>query len=213
MSWLKRVLGRGSFEQGSGKPAISSISRPAPKPKDTRDAPLPVFRYYPDPLADGSITMETEICECCEMLTPYICTTLIYSAQTVDFICPWCVADGSAAKKFNGGFQSLQNVPETVPNDIVEIVDTRTPGYSTWQGNNWLFTATDAMIFVGEVDGNALLKTKDTQRIDACLAAVDGWYGDDAEEVLSTVVKGGQLAIYLFQDPETGRFEAYMDAS
>ncbi|MEU9879253.1 CbrC family protein [Streptomyces phaeochromogenes] len=68
-------------------------------------AGLPVFRYHPDPLAGGSIRASTEKCACCHRSTGWIYTATFYTAQEVDGnFCPWCIADGSAAERFEGDF-------------------------------------------------------------------------------------------------------------
>ena len=92
---------------------------------------LPSFTYSPDPLGNGSIMKKEEIC-------------------------PWCIADGSAAAKWSASFNDLQDVPPGVPTQVALEVETRTPGYESWQGNSWLFSPDDALVFLGEVCGARL---------------------------------------------------------
>ena len=94
----------------------------------------------------------------------------------------------------------------------MEIIGTRTPGFATWQGNAWLFSETDALVFEGEASGGRLLKVGDTERIAACRAALAE--GDEPEDfALRQIETGGELAVYLFRDRATGRFRAYADMS
>ncbi|QGS51364.1 hypothetical protein FOB89_19535 [Shewanella putrefaciens] len=51
-----------------------------------------------------SLHNQYHFCGTCGKATGFVCTSTIYAVKKVDFICPWCVADGTAAKKFNGSF-------------------------------------------------------------------------------------------------------------
>ena len=61
---------------------------------------LPKFKYHPNPLATGAIAESNEVCECCEEAPGYIYKASFYSTEEVESICPWCIADGSAAEKY-----------------------------------------------------------------------------------------------------------------
>lgn len=134
----------------------------------------------------------------------------IYSIEDVDEVCPWCIADGKAASKWSASFNDIDNVPDGVPKHVVEIIDGRTPGYEAWQQNRWLFSDRDALVFVGEVVGKDLLNEDDQAKINACRRALSEWsFPPDFN--LSSLVIGGQPAIYLFQDKASGAYEAYAD--
>lgn len=45
-----------------------------------------------------------EQCECCGETRGYKYTGSVYSRTTVDVLCPWCIADGSAAEMFDASF-------------------------------------------------------------------------------------------------------------
>src|SRR5262249_35764306 len=55
-----------------------------------------------------------------------------------DAICPWCIADGSAHRKYDASFSDPAGFPDDVPKEIVEEVAYRTPGFSSWQQERWL---------------------------------------------------------------------------
>jgi hypothetical protein len=55
-------------------------------------------------------------------------------AELDDQLCPWCIADGSAAAKFDAQFTDvLWAVPDEVSAEVTEEVLRRTPGLSGWQ--------------------------------------------------------------------------------
>ncbi|GGE06427.1 hypothetical protein GCM10011571_04460 [Marinithermofilum abyssi] len=39
------------------------------------------------------------------MRTPYVYNGPFYALENVEVICPWCIKNGAAAKKFDGSFQ------------------------------------------------------------------------------------------------------------
>ncbi|MGQ3379925.1 CbrC family protein [Priestia endophytica] len=66
---------------------------------------LPVFRYNPNALELEFIEKEETFCPVCKKKREYTYTGPFYSIEDVEGICPWCIADGSAAKKYDGEFQ------------------------------------------------------------------------------------------------------------
>jgi len=130
----------------------------------------------------------------------------------VENLCPWCIADGRAAKKWDGFFNELAN-GMALPDAVREEVCCRTPAIETWQDWSWPSSTTDALRFVGEVDGKSLLTAADERAVAACLAAFEGWGGTFTRDDLRHVSKGSDPALYLFQDFETGAYTAIADAS
>lgn len=43
-------------------------------------------------------------CDCCEQQTSVYYSGPFYCVDEVEHLCPWCIADGSAAEKFAGSF-------------------------------------------------------------------------------------------------------------
>ncbi len=171
---------------------------------------LPDFEYFPDPLQNGCIVKKPSFCFCCNQTRAFMYVGPIYSTDDIEEVCPWCIADGKAASKWSASFNDVYLASNEVPKDVVQTIEQRTPGYETWQGNKWLFSATDALNFVGEVDGKKLLKEYDLAKIKACRVALSEWnFPPDFE--LSSVVIGGQPAIYLFQNKASSIYKAYAD--
>jgi uncharacterized protein CbrC (UPF0167 family) len=60
---------------------------------------LPIFKYHPDPIKTGAIEVTSATCECCGIAQGFRATSTIYAKEQVETICPWCIANGSAAEK------------------------------------------------------------------------------------------------------------------
>ncbi len=167
------------------------------------ESELPVFRYFPDPVGNGCIVREDSTCPCCAAPRHYIYRGPIYCrGGGIEEVCPWCIADGSAAKKWSAMiFNDLvPDLPATVPNDVVREITERTPGFETWQGNIWLFSRDDAMLFLNEVAGRQLLAEGNAAKIEACLSALgveDGDLTPQRLEALESVeVVGNRRSIF-----------------
>jgi uncharacterized protein CbrC (UPF0167 family) len=113
---------------------------------------LPNFRYHPDPIATGNVKASDTVCKCCRQARGYVYSGQIYGPDSLrDRLCPWCIADGSAAKKFDAMFSYYRPLAEAgLPSDIVDEISTRTPGYICWQEETWLLCCDDACEFHGD---------------------------------------------------------------
>jgi uncharacterized protein CbrC (UPF0167 family) len=113
---------------------------------------LPTFRYHPDPLASGSIVASKATCRCCAQSRGYIYTAAVYSEEELgEALCPWCIADGSAHRKFNATFVDSEAFLDDVPVSIFHEITERTPGYNAWQQEHWPVCCNDAAAFLEPV--------------------------------------------------------------
>lgn len=89
----------------------------------------------------------------CEQRRPYTYTGPVYAEEEFnEAICPWCIADGSAASRFDATFtDAMWAVPDDVPEDVTEEVLCRTPGFTGWLQEEWLHHCGDAAAFLGPV--------------------------------------------------------------
>jgi hypothetical protein len=116
---------------------------------------LPSFKYHPDPIQTGSVTLSDTVCVCCEQARGYIYTGPVYAIDELnDELCPWCIADGSAHEKFDASFVDSAGIGgygtwDRVSSDIVEEVAFRTPGFRGWQQERWWTHCGDAAEFIG----------------------------------------------------------------
>ncbi|CAM5230206.1 UPF0167 protein [Streptomyces spiroverticillatus] len=173
---------------------------------------LPHFRHHPDPVASGSVRESAETCVCCNRSTGWIYTATFYTAREVSGrFCPWCIADGSAAERFEGEFTDAYGF-EGLSGETVEEVTRRTPGFQAWQDPYWLVHCNDAAAFIGEV-GYAELATHpealDQLRLDLRMG---GWH--DASRLENFLTHLGQEAnAMLFRCTVCDTHLAYADAS
>ncbi|WP_205750275.1 CbrC family protein [Diaphorobacter sp. HDW4B] len=179
--------------------------KPGPGSRLRSASELPVFRYHPDPVATGSIRKNHSlVCPCCGLRTGWIYESEPYGlGDQPPNLCPWCIADGSAARKFGSRFAG--DIEGTVPDAVAEEVDQRTPGFTAWQTERWLTHCGDAAAFLGRVGWDRL---KDLP--DATEAVLDD--GCD-ESTLPLITEDGDLSAYLFRCLHCGVHLAYADAS
>jgi uncharacterized protein len=112
---------------------------------------LPRFTYHPDPLSTGSIVQTDEMCECCGEARGYKYAASMYARDRPKCVCPWCIADGGAARKFDGSFLDDQPLVQAgVPESVIDEVCFRTPGYASWQQQIWQSHCGDACEFHGD---------------------------------------------------------------
>jgi uncharacterized protein len=100
---------------------------------------LPPFKYHPDPGSTGHVIKCDTECVCCGEARGFIYRGPVYALEEYDqCICPWCIADGSAHKNLGASFTDEVGIGgggnwDEVPEEIVEEVAYRTPGFSGWQ--------------------------------------------------------------------------------
>ncbi|MFE1560028.1 CbrC family protein [Streptomyces sp. NPDC058734] len=173
---------------------------------------LPGFRYHPDPVATGSVRKSAETCACCNRNTGWIYTATFYTARNVSgTFCPWCIADGSAAERFEGEFSDAYGL-DGVSREVMEQVTRRTPGFQAWQDPHWLVHCDDAAAFIGEVGYTELAahpEALDQLRLEL---RMDGRHDESHLEIFLTHL-GQEASAMLFRCTVCGTHLAYADAS
>ena len=117
-------------------------------------APLPRFRYHPDPIATGSIEKSLVACVCCGQARGYVYVGPVYGVEEYDReICPWCIAAGSSHARLAVAFMDREGVGgrnwSKVPESVAAEVAYRTPGLADWQQERWFAHCGDAACFLG----------------------------------------------------------------
>lgn len=121
---------------------------------------LPHFKYHPDPLKTNIVTKKNFQCVCCDQQRNLLYIGPVYSLHEdiEEKICVWCLADGSAAKKFDAEFAGeLDSSPNISPHAMKEFTE-RTPGYICWQDPVWLTHCDDICEFHGDFSKEELLE-------------------------------------------------------
>ena len=173
---------------------------------------LPIFRYHPDPVGTGAIEPSDVICSLCGRARGARYTAGTYGESSPEVVCPWCIADGTAAA---GGlfFNVAEDVPDGVFRAIVDEVAERTPGYATWQEDRWLFHCDDGAAFLGPVGHLQLLEHPDALDMLRVESRGFGLSPEAIEEQLSWLHVEGDATAYLFRCLHCGTHLAYSDVS
>lgn len=131
---------------------------------------LPKFRFHTDPPASTSVEPSALTCACCGKARGYRVSGN-YGLTSYDCICPWCVADGSAAAKLGARF--VQDTDEEVAPALWDELNLRNPGYVSWQGERWLTHCGEPCVFHGDVPPSEVLTLP--PETEAELLATNDW--------------------------------------
>lgn len=159
---------------------------------------FPQFQYHPDPLSTGSIKASAMVCDCCGMARGFEYTASFYSPQrSKPRLCPWCIASGEAAQKYDGDFSDAFPLQEEgIADNIVDEVSKRTPGYNSWQQEVWESHCEDACEFHGDAKSaelSGLSGRELAEHLDRFGLNLEQW-----ESFVSNYREGGNPAAYKF---------------
>jgi uncharacterized protein CbrC (UPF0167 family) len=177
---------------------------------------LPTFRYHPDPIASGSIVQSDAQCVCCNARRGFIYAGPSYWLDHVeeeDLLCPWCIADGSAHKKFDASFAEPAYFPKNIAQDIIEEVCHRTPAFNSWQAEQWLTCCGDAANFLAPV-GYAEIRARYPQFEGALMAYMLNerrMSGEAATRLLGVLDRDHGPTAYLFSCRHCDNKPVYID--
>lgn len=165
---------------------------------------LPFFKYNPN-VYESSVAFHKEgVCQCCGK-TVSVYTNAMYTPEDINCICFDCVADGSAAKKFQGEF--IQDVEKKVSDESkTEELFYRTPGYDSWQGEYWLTCCDDYCQYIGDVGGKELDEMDIGNDVILECEEKRGFKIDKND-----IEKCGSLSGYLFKCLHCGKYHLWVD--
>ncbi|ODG90167.1 hypothetical protein BED47_12580 [Gottfriedia luciferensis] len=172
---------------------------------------LPNFKYNPNPIKLGVIIEEVTICPVCEQKRNFVYEGPFFSEEDVEGICPWCIADGSAAQKYDGEFQDLESCDEVDSDEFVDELIYRTPGYTGWQQEYWLSHCGDFCSIIDYVGWEEVQHLEN--EIEADLNRLCEEYGLSIQEFKDTLKNDGNLQGYLFQCNCCKKHRLHADAS
>lgn len=169
---------------------------------------LPFFKYHPDPLETGSFEEgEEKICPCCGNKSKVYYSSFPYCSENVEYICPTCISNGEAARKFDAEF--VQNAEWHGENDKEKDDELfhRTPGYMSWQGEYWLSCCDDYCAYMGTVG------TRELKAMDIADEVIEEYVKRGAfEDIGEYLVKDGPMCGYLFKCIHCGKYHLWVDA-
>lgn len=170
--------------------------------------PLPVFRYHRDPVATGSVVPGEIDCAVCGRRRdhgyagPYVTADAHF--ENGDPLCPWCIADGSAARVWRASFVAPAYLsPQAragMSADALAELELRTPAYPCLQQARWLDHHGEAATYLGEVGAAEYPSLPPAAREAVRLAAGDDPRRPlgDGDAVLRLRSDGDGPAAYLF---------------
>jgi len=173
------------------------------------DIEFPIFKYHKDPINSGSIITGSFTCPVCKKDRTYAYVGPFFSIEDVENICPWCIADGSAAKKYDGEFQDSALVEEIInQNDLDELIH-RTPGYMGWQQEQWLVHCGLPCQFIAHVGWKEI----EEQNIDVeeDIRKLSKEYDLTEIDFKKRLVNNGLLQGYLFKCVKCGKYRLTSD--
>lgn len=181
---------------------------------------LPKFKFHPDPLSTGSFEVSKNKCKCCGRgrgviyVGPIIVE--VHEEQFEYNICPWCIADGSAHKKFDIEFTDPAAIGnhgewDKAPEDQIEEIAFRTPGYYSWQESLWWTHCGEAAEFLG------FAGKEDAERIGSNFLNVlrlDAGIEEDSDwiDYLNRLHKEDSPTAYIFRCRICGIYGGYSDS-
>jgi len=147
--WLSRLFGK-------EKNKISEEDFGHDDPIHPKE-PIPEFKYHPHPL--DTITFEQEelvTCMCCSRLTQvyyeYPFESSLVSDDDDFILCPNCIKNGEASKKFQGKFQIPDFCEKVSDPEKLDELCHRTPGYYAPEKAYWLAHCDDFCALVALID-------------------------------------------------------------
>jgi len=175
---------------------------------------LPRFRLHPNVYRLDLFEQQNGTCSCCAQLRDWKYRGPFYAVQKPDYLCPWCIADGSAAQRYEGQFNDELSIEGWEPDPsasantfnaelIAEMCD-RTPGYLAWQQAQWLVHCEQPCQFIAyvgaaEVEGLRSELAGDLQQL-----------GDTYVQALSA---DGNPTGYLFRCLQCGTHRLHTDGT
>lgn len=109
------------------------------------------FRYHPHPRKTGAFFEGEVVCSCCGKLTPVFYERPFYSSEGLLCFCPTCIANGEAAKKFDGCFTAPDCCDDIGDPEKLDEICYRTPGYNGIQQEHWIAHCGDYCAYLGEI--------------------------------------------------------------
>jgi uncharacterized protein CbrC (UPF0167 family) len=170
---------------------------------------LPAFRYHPDPVGTGSVVARVIVCGVCGEPREYAYTGPYASPdahyENEDPLCPWCIADGSAALAWKASFVAPAYLSEgaraAMPAERQAELEQRTPSFACLQQEYWLDHHDEACAYLGEIGAAEYERLPAPAQAAVREAAGDGPSRPLApgDQVLLLRADGDGPAVYLFR--------------
>lgn len=180
---------------------------------------LPSFKYFQDPVGVEAVVKSQNECLSCNRVRGYVYKgPYCGGPDELDLdsqLCPWCIADGSAAELFGIEFSDPDGVGsygswEQVSPEVVDEVSKRTPCFVSWQQNEWWTHCNDAAVFIDYAGKEELLKygSECVENIKNSYQPIDE---DNWDAAFNAMQRDGSVIAYVFQCRHCGVLGGYWD--
>lgn len=169
---------------------------------------LPNFTFFSREalMQTGVLDNSDDPCNCCEKSRGYLYSRYEDDLQEIK-VCPWCIADGKHAKKYEVGVHDIMLDPEqsVVDKTDFEELQMRTPGFTGWQEEKWLVHCHTPCTFLGRVGW------KDVKKIFSKIKVEDSDLCED-RDILKSLDAEFAPTGYLFRCIKCSQLLMYSDA-
>lgn len=180
----------------------------------------PQFKYHPNAYTLDLFEQVEGICDICNQARDLRYDGPFYSVDEPDYMCPWFIENGTAAEKFEGSFFDLGDIEGAVfhlqedggfyfSHDIAsaetEIIQFKTPSYSSWQQQVWLTHCQHPCKFI------AYATSENIKTIYAELATDIQQSNVDEDQIQNHMHEDGWFKGYLFQCVHCEKHRLHID--
>lgn len=170
---------------------------------------LPVFKYHLNPLKSEVVIKESIRCEICNCNRDYKYVSPLYCIDEVENICPWCIASGEAARKYNGVFIDADRCEGVNNKEFLDELIHRTPSYIGWQQEQWVSHCGDYCTFIDYVGWEEIKHLSAELKEDIDFLMND--LGLTQKEFEKSLFNNGTLQGYLFKCLHCGKHRLIAD--
>lgn len=204
--WEKEDIQKNKQE----KPVLKKI-KAIKKPRE----PIPKFKYHLYPLDTFGLEQDRNpvVCECCNRETRVYYNSPYYPENTdLEYLCPHCIADGSASKKFRVTFQDLALCDGLEDKEKLEELCTRTPGYISPRQAYWLAHCNDFCTLLADISNWDQLKAYGLEaEVETDWVANREIRVKDVRNIKKHLTLNGKYNGYLFRCLHCGKHRLYVD--
>jgi len=177
---------------------------------------LPMFELFADPVGEKIFVKQVNACGFCSKARGWLYVGPHYGPGGGDdlAICPWCIHDGIAAAQgitFNDStiYPDFPSAKQMSSEDKA-LVEERTPGFETWQGNHWLMCCGRACVYLGEADSTDLLG-RWSSAVASLFEDEPDWSAAEKADLVAHVRKGAGPCAYVFQCRICSQLKGFWD--
>ena len=200
------------IEEKQKEPKRKKTIEPIEKPKE----PIPAFKYHPHPLDTSGFEQNKKpvTCDSCRQKTKVYYDWPFYPEDAeIEYLCPNCIADGSASRKFDITFQDPAFCDQIENREKLDELCKRTPGYFSSRQAYWLSHCNDFCALVAEI-----YDWDEVRELGIASEVETGWVANrdlgirDINQVKRQLKPSGKYEGYLFRCLHCSKHLLYVDA-